>query len=174
MVRSLTPEDRCSFKLTATDVTEMRRANHNDVPLLVSLMAEFYAEADYPLNHEAAASAFAALIADQRLGHIWVIQEQNLDVGHVVVCLRFAMEYGGVVACLDDLYVRGSSRNRGLAGTALRELRRFCEMSGIRAITVEVGEDNAPAQAVYRRAGFEEAAGRQVLALGLATPTHVL
>jgi len=47
-------------------------------------------------------------------------------------------------------------------------------MSGIRAITVEVGDDNAPAQAVYRRAGFAGAAVRQVLALGLAAPPHIL
>jgi GNAT superfamily N-acetyltransferase len=152
----------------------MRRANRSDVPLLVSLMAEFYAEAGYPLNQEAAASAFAAIISDERLGYIWVIQEQHQDVGHLVVCLRFAMEYGGMIACLDDLYVQPASRNKGLGSAALTELSRFCETTGIRSMTVEVGHDNAPAQVVYRKAGFGEAPGRQLLVLGLATPTHII
>ena len=152
----------------------MRRANRNDVPLLVGLMAEFYAEAGYDLDHERAASAFAAMLADERLGYVWIIQEEHRDVGHIVVALRYAMEYGGFVACLDDLYVRPGWRNKGLSRAALVELRGFCESAGIRAMTVEVSPDNAPAQAVYRRVGFAEAADRQVLALQLAAPSHIL
>jgi hypothetical protein len=38
----------------------MRRASPNDIPLLVGLMAEFYAEGGYDLNHACAAGAFAA------------------------------------------------------------------------------------------------------------------
>jgi RimJ/RimL family protein N-acetyltransferase len=36
----------------------MRRASVDDVQHLVGLMAEFYAEAGYPLNHRRAAEAF--------------------------------------------------------------------------------------------------------------------
>jgi len=54
------------------------------------------------------------------------------------------------------------------------EVKTFCQGMGIRALTVEVGDDNGPAQAAYRRAGFAEAAGRQLLALPLAAPTHVV
>jgi len=38
---------------------------------------------------------------------------------------------------------------------------------------VEVGRDNAVAQAVYRQVGFE-AVDRQLMALRLADPTHVV
>ena len=152
----------------------MRRASSVDIPLLVSLMAEFYAEADYDLNRTQAAEAFAAILADDRFGYIWVIQAERQDVGHVVLTLRYAMEYGGLIACLDDLYVRPDWRNKGLSTAALIELRKFCEMAGIRALTVEAGHHNAPAQTVYRRAGFVEVADRQLLALALDAPTHVL
>jgi hypothetical protein len=36
--------------------------------------AEFYAEAAYPLTHRRAAKGFAALLADNQLGHVWFIQ----------------------------------------------------------------------------------------------------
>jgi RimJ/RimL family protein N-acetyltransferase len=58
--------------------------------------------------------------------------------------------------------------------TAFFEIRSFCERLGIRAVTVEVDHNNGPAQTVYRRVGFAEAADRQLLDLALAAPTHIL
>jgi GNAT superfamily N-acetyltransferase len=152
----------------------MRRASLQDVPLLVGLMAEFYAEAGYDLDHAHGTGAFTAILADKSLGYVWIIEADDESVGHIVVTLRYAMEYGGLVACLDDLYVKPQWRNRGLSTAALVEVRSFCETVGIRALTVEVGHKNGPAQSVYRRAGFTEAADRQLLALPLASPTHIL
>ena len=150
----------------------MREATADDVPVLVGLMADFYAESGYELDREHAAGAFAAILQDERLGHVWLLQAGQEDVGHVVITLKYAMEYGGRVACLDDLYVRKEWRNRGVSSAALGEVRRFCEESGIRAMTVEVGFQNGAAQTVYRRVGFAEAPDRQLLVLPLAAPTH--
>lgn len=137
-------------------------------------MADFYAEAGYALDHVRAAGAFAAILADARLGYVWIIESEQEDVGHVVLTLKYAMEYGGMVACLDDLYVKPEWRNRGLSTDALADVRNFCEAAGIRALTVEVSPENGPAQTVYRRVGFAESAGRQILALALAAPTHIV
>lgn len=151
----------------------MRQARPADASLLVDLMAEFYAEAGYQLDREHATSAFEALLADPRLGFVWIIESEGRDVGHVVITLRYAMEYGGLIACLDDLYVKPDYRNRGLSRAAIHEIKCFCEGDGIRAMTVEVGFGNGPAQAVYRRAGFTVAVDRQLLALALAATSHV-
>jgi GNAT superfamily N-acetyltransferase len=148
----------------------MRRATSADIPLLLTLMSEFYSEGGYTLDRAHAGEAFAELLADERLGYVWLIDD---DMGYLVVTLRFGMEYGGQMACLDDLYVVPHARNRGLATAALLEVRDFCQKAGIRAMTVEVGDTNVPAQAVYRRVGFTEPPGRQLLALSLAHPTHI-
>ncbi len=150
----------------------MRRASVGDIPLLVSLMSEFYGEAGYRLNGPRAAEAFAALLADERLGYIWIIEAEGEDVGHLVLTLRYGMEYCGSIACLDDLYVKPRWRNQGLAGAALTQVRAFCEKAAIRAVTVEVGFVNRPAQKVYRRVGFAELADRQLLGMPLAAPAH--
>ncbi len=152
----------------------MRPASRDDIPLLVGLMDEFYAEAGYELDRERAANAFTAMLADARLGYVWIIQGEHRDVGHVVLTLKFAMEYGDIVSCLDDLYVQPGWRNKGLSTAALLEVRSFCETAGIRAITVEVSHNNSPAQKVYRRVGFAEPRDRQLLTLALAAPAHVL
>jgi GNAT superfamily N-acetyltransferase len=150
----------------------MRKASPDDIPRLVAFMAEFYAEADYPLNRGRAAEAFAALLADERLGHVWLIEKDSEAVGHLIVTLWFSMEYGGLIAFVDDLFVRRPFRRAGLGAAALAEARAFCARLGIRAILVETGHDNEPAQAVYRRSGFE-LTERLRLTLRLADPTHV-
>jgi GNAT superfamily N-acetyltransferase len=150
----------------------VRKATRDDVPRLVALMAEFYAEGGYPLNRHRAAEAFVALLADDRLGHVWFIQANAQDVGHVVVTLCFSMEYGSLIAFVDDLFVQAPFRRAGLATAALAEVRAFCAERAVRALFVGVGADNVAGQAVYRRIGFVNTE-RQLLALSLANPTHV-
>ena len=135
-------------------------------------MAEFYAEAGYVLDRAHAGEAFAALLADQRLGRVWLIRTGSQDVGYVVVTLVFGMEYGGLMAVVDDFYVQPASRNAGLGTAALAEVRETCAGLGVRAMSVEVGADNAAAQAVYRRTGFVSV-DRTLMSLRLAAPTHV-
>jgi hypothetical protein len=48
-----------------------------------------------------------------------------------VLTLKFAMEYGGLVACLDDLYVQPAWRNKGLSTAALLEVRTSSTASRI-------------------------------------------
>lgn len=150
----------------------MRRAIPDDMPTLLTLMSGFYEESGFNLDGPLAERAFATILGDERLGYVWLIVDGDKDVGYLVLALRFGMEFGGLIGCVDDLFVVPGSRNKGLGTAALRQVRAFCEQIGVRAITVEVGFGNRPAQAVYRRLGMAEAPGRQLLALPLAPPTH--
>lgn len=152
----------------------MRRALHSDIPKLLQLMEEFYAEAGYELNRLNAAEAFSVLLADERHGYVWFIESESVVVGYLVLTVRFGMEYGGLIACIDDLFVVPQHRNKGLSTSALIEIRDFCKETGIRAITVEVGRDNEAAQKIYRRIGLSEMSDRQLLATALASPTHTI
>ena len=145
----------------------MRSATLEDVPLLLTLMAEFYAEAATPLDRARAAEAFAALVTDDGLGHVWLIQADSKEVGYVVVTFSYSMEFGGRNAFVDDLFIQSAFRGAGLGTSALEEVRAFCRARDVRALHLETGRDNAPAQALYRRAGFK-VTDRQLLTLVLA------
>jgi GNAT superfamily N-acetyltransferase len=149
----------------------MRKASLADVQPLVTLMTEFYSESSYALNRRRATEAFTSLLADERLGHVWLIQVDSKDVGYVVVTLCHSMTYGGLSAVVDDFFVQRAFRGVGLGRAAMAEVRSFCATRGIRAIHVETGRNNASALAVYRRAGFSET-DHVHLTLGLADPTH--
>lgn len=150
----------------------MRVATTADLDTLLDLMADFYAESGYVLDRSHAAAAFAALVADPRLGRIWVIELDGQDVGHVVVTFVFAMEYGGLTAVVDDFYVRPVWRNAGVGTAALAEVRNAVAGLGVRAVSVEVGRENAVARSVYRRTGFVDV-DRLLMTLRLESPTHV-
>jgi GNAT superfamily N-acetyltransferase len=154
-----------------SSVIAMKPAFPNDVHRLVAMMSEFYAEGGYPLNHQRATEAFLTLLADDRLGYVWFIQADGQDVGYVVLTLCCSMEYGGLNAFVEDLFVRLPFRGVGLGTAALKEVRAFCAERGVRAIHVETGRENAAEQGVYRRVGFMQT-DRQLFVLRLVNPTH--
>jgi ribosomal protein S18 acetylase RimI-like enzyme len=173
----------------------MREAGRADVATLVGLMHDFYAEAGYELVDARASAAFDELTGRPELGRVWLIEkgggagglgehaapEANAPgevaapgeaVGYIVVTFVFAMEHSGLAAAVDDFYVRPQARGEGLGTAALAEIRRACEDLGVRALRVEVGADNAVAQAVYRSAGFEPLPGHELMQVTLAPSSH--
>jgi GNAT superfamily N-acetyltransferase len=150
----------------------LREAGIADSAVLVEMMAEFYAEASYPLNRRRAHAAFDELLQNPAYGRVWILHESGRDVGYVVLTLAYSMEYGGLSAFIDDFYVRATERGRGLGQEALAEVRRVAAEMGVRAIHLEVGRENDAAQAVYRKTGFV-GNDRQLLTLQLSDPTHI-
>ena len=149
----------------------MRKASLADVQQLVKMMAEFYSDSPYTLNPRRATDAFNALLDDERLGHVWIIQSNSKEVGYMVVTLCHSMTFGGMTAIVDDFFIQPAFRGAGLGKAAVDEVRSYCASHGVRAIHVETGRDNAAALAVYRHAGLV-ATDHVHLTLGLADPTH--
>ena len=150
---------------------QIRPANLRDVPALVALMTSFYAEADFPLPAAPAARAFEALLTDPRLGGAWLAEREGTPVGHAVLTACFSMEYGGLRAFIDDLYVRPEARGRGVGAALLAAARDSAMTRGVRALHVEVGVENATARRLYSRAGYSDS-GHLHLTLPLAPPVH--
>ena len=147
-------------------------------------MRAFYAESGFTLDEERAAAGFGALLADARLGRVWLIERDRRPATSAAAReprLRAATSSSpsssrwstaGMAAVVDDFYVRPEARGEGLGKAALAAVRRACEDLGVRALRVEVGVDNLVAQAVYRSAGFEALPDHGVMAAPLAPPAH--
>ena len=131
-----------------------RRAEHSDIPQLVELMRAFYAESSFRLDRDGARRAFECLIAEPVHGAVWLIECDGVPVGHIVLSLRFTMEFGGLSGYIDDLFVRPTHRRRGAARAGLEALFAECHRRGCRSIHVEVSSDNEAANVLYRRYGL--------------------
>ena len=90
----------------------IRLATEADIPALVALMTDFYAESDFVLPDTAATRAFSALFASPALGSVWLAEDSGVPVGHIVLAMSFSMEYGGLRGFIDDLYVRPTARGQ--------------------------------------------------------------
>jgi ribosomal protein S18 acetylase RimI-like enzyme len=151
--------------------TTIRLATGDDVPMLVALMREFYAEGGYPLPGAAATHAFHALLAEPRLGAVWLAEDSTTVVGYIVLTLGFSMNYGALRGCIDDLYVQPSARGRAIGAALLATLRAACVARGVKELWVEVGAENGAARRLYERAGYTDT-GHLLLSLPLAPPMH--
>jgi ribosomal protein S18 acetylase RimI-like enzyme len=151
----------------------MRRASGPDLGDLLQLMHEFYEEAGFPLNLDRARAAFLPLLAPGDLGQVWVADFEGHIAGHLVFTFSYSMEYGGRTAFIEDLFVRPTLRNRGVGRALVGQARAICEGLGLRAMYLEVAQNNWPAQAIYRAVGFDST-DRQLLTLALAAPTHAV
>lgn len=117
------------------------------------------------------ASAFAAVHADSfrrpwSEGEFEALLSQGNTIAHRAMIGR---SLGGFVlsrivppeAEILSIAVARSRRGKGLAGHLLQfHLRRLAAL-GVGPVFLEVGEDNVPAQRLYRRAGFREVGRRE-------------
>jgi GNAT superfamily N-acetyltransferase len=149
----------------------IRPATTGDVPALVALMTDFYAEAGFALPSAAATQAFATLLAAPALGAIWIAESGGVPVGHVVLTLVFSMEYGGLRGFIDDLFVRPAVRGQGAGAALLAAARTGAIARGARALCVETGLADHPARSLYARAGYDDS-GHALLTQALAPPAH--
>ena len=130
------------------------RAAKDDIPSLVALMAEFYAESSHPLDADRAEASFERLLGDASRGAAWIARRGDDIAGYVVLTLKHSMEAGIVDAFVDDLFVRPQFRRAGVASSLLSALFDHCRKVHAGAVHVEVGPDNAAALALYHSFGL--------------------
>ena len=148
----------------------MRLARADDLELVASLMAEFYAESGYPFDRALACAALAKLIEDRDIGRLWLISTSEKAVGYVALTFGFSLEFYGRDAFIDDLFIRPAFRGVGLGTRVLEAVERECRDLDVRALHLEVGRTNQAGQALYRRQGFRDG-DRQLLSKRLL-PEH--
>jgi ribosomal protein S18 acetylase RimI-like enzyme len=127
-----------------------------DLPTLLDLMREFYPQQQMRLDEKAATTAAKKLINDPALGEIYLIFRGADLAGYFALTFCFSLEFHGRFALLDELYIRQAFRRQKLGHAVVAFAEARCKETGIKALRLEVGRQNAAAQALYRAAGLEQ------------------
>jgi len=130
--------------------------DQNDADELLQFMHRFYEVDHIDFRESVARSAIKKLLSDESTGRIWWIREAEDRIGYIALTFCFSLEFGGPSAVVDELYLEQSHRGRGLGFEALRFVERFCQSRGILALHLEVDRTNLHAQALYRKAGYQD------------------
>lgn len=133
----------------------LRQATHADITTLLQMMEEFYVEGDHALDHDQATLAFTKLLDHSDYGMIWLHESDSEANGYVVFTVRFAMEYGGLVGSIDDLYVRPAVRRKGVGKQLLESVLVECHDRNLHGLDVEVAPENLGAQSLYSSLGLQ-------------------
>jgi ribosomal protein S18 acetylase RimI-like enzyme len=140
----------------------------SDAGTLVLLARDFHGEDGHPLT-AAGEAALRQIARGEPLARAWLVREEDMVVGYLIITLGFSVEYGGRDGFIDDLYLMPAARGRGvgrkLIDFALVQARKL----GIGTLHLEVKTGNDAATRLYRRAGFEET-GRRLMRLRLPGP----
>src|SRR5262245_9665212 len=137
-------------------------ADHSDLGILLDLAREYYAFDGHTYNRDVVHAALEGLIGKPAFGRVWLICDDAVPIGYVVLTIGYSIEYHGHDAFVDELYLRESYRGRGWGRGALTFVEQACRELGVHALHLEVERENTIAQAVYRKFGFEDQ-GRYLL-----------
>lgn len=156
--------------LAARDVS-VRAIEDGDAPLLTQWHAEFrgapFLAMGWPREQ------VAAMMADQqRLQQIhiagaypkadrWLVLAREVPSGQLL--LDRAQDDWRLI----DLLLAPEARGLGLGSGLMAWIKDAAAQAGVASITLDVSFDNAPAQALYRKAGFVEEASETEIAVAM-------
>jgi GNAT superfamily N-acetyltransferase len=134
----------------------IERARTGDCETILDLMEQFYSGESYPFERARARNALVPLLADPAKGVVFLLRERGGAIGYAVLTLGWSLEYQGLDAFVDELYVVASHRGRGLGSRALDAVEKSCRELGVHALHLEVERDNRAARDLYEKRDYRD------------------
>lgn len=135
--------------------TAIHLAGPDDTPRLLALVAAFHTEYGFDLSDDHRAAALAPLLEGSPLGAAWLFGPRLAPTGYVIITFGWSMEFGGMDAFVDELYIRPNVRKRGIASEALSTIASSLSDVGVKALHLEVDRADEATQRLYARAHFK-------------------
>lgn len=130
--------------------TALHLAKPDDLPRLLPLVAACHEESG--LETDGIEDAIRPLLGEmQHLGAIYLLGPSKAPVGYVILTFAWSVRIGGMIAHIEELFVRPGVRGRGLSLDTLIAIRNMLKTVDIRAILITAP---SPDRDIYRRAGF--------------------
>lgn len=124
-----------------------------DLDRLMPMIRTYHAEEGIDVDDDHRREAVTPLLEGSPHGAVWFAGPKMSPVGYVAVSFGWSIELGGMEGYIDEFWVREKVRGRGMGTEALNALLPALKQAGLRAVHLEMAEDN-PVERLCRRAGF--------------------
>ena len=95
----------------------IRPLKSRDLPKLVQLARAYWQfERIQGFSNQRYRRIASKILRDPSMGSVWIAMKGDRLIGYLVLVLLMSLEYGGMVAEIDELYVDVSARGRGVGG----------------------------------------------------------
>lgn len=138
-------------------------AGPDDLDRLLPMVAAYHAFEGLGGDDASRSAAVAPLLDGSPHGAVWLIGPRRAPVGYVAISFGWSIEMGGLDGVVDELFIRESVRGRGMGSEALGALVEELRQNGLKALHLEVAQDNDRAQRIYGRLGFRRREGRALM-----------
>lgn len=119
------------------------------IEAIVSMMEDFYAIDNYPIHINESKQLFQTFILNPNLGKAWLIYENDIIVGYVILTFVFSFEYKGILAFLDELYIKREHQGKGIGKQTVLFIQQESSQLNVKMLYLEVEEHNENAQKLY-------------------------
>ncbi|MCW4469323.1 GNAT family N-acetyltransferase [Flavobacterium sp. MFBS3-15] len=126
-----------------------------DAHAVISMMKNFYAIDNYPIDAAVSRDLFMEFIENKSLGRGWIILHDGKPSGYVILTLVFSFEYKGRIAFLDELFISPDARGLGLGKLALDFINEQAKLLSVKIIYLEIEGHNSVAQKLYLSKGYK-------------------
>lgn len=134
----------------------LRWATTQDLEAVLSLLEEYHRQEGLRKHSkERIRAVLEDLFESPHRGKILLAEEENEVVGYALVVRRPSFEWASEVAVLDEIFVKGKARDRGLGRRMISYIEEYAASEGLPAVTLEVGAENFDAKEFYRSVGFD-------------------
>jgi ribosomal protein S18 acetylase RimI-like enzyme len=127
----------------------------SQIESVTSMMQDFYAIDNYPINIEVSKKLFQEFISNEHLGKAWLIYSEEELVGYVILTFVFSFEYQGRIAFIDELYLKETARGKGIGAKTLQFIKEQIPKLSLKLLYLEVEHHNENAQKLYLANDFE-------------------
>jgi GNAT superfamily N-acetyltransferase len=142
----------------------IRAGRPADVPQLVPLVGQYWHfEAMEGFDAVTVAPLLTRIASQPQLGAIWVAETDGELVGYLIAVYIFSLEQKGLMAEIDEFFVSPAARTYGVGAALLAVAESDLVGAGCVAVQLQLGKDNWRARAFYRRHGYDERAGYELL-----------
>jgi GNAT superfamily N-acetyltransferase len=143
---------------------DIRSATGADVRALVDLVEQYWKfEAIEGFDAVRIAALFQRMASQPGLGQAWIATADGEPAGYLLAVYVFSLEYQGLTAEIDELFVLPRFRRFGLGAKLLAAAEAAFRDGGCTVAFLQIGRDNAAARAFYRGHGYADRAGFELV-----------
>src|SRR5687767_4507021 len=143
---------------------DIRPATTDDLPELLALVEQYWRfEGIEGFEVNRVATVLRRALVDEKLGRAWIARVDDTPAGYLLAVFVFSLEHGGLTAEIDEFFVIPEQRGHALGAKLLAEAEAACRTAGCTSIALQLGRENEPARRFYRRKGYSERHGYELL-----------
>lgn len=148
----------------------IRWATRNDIEPVSGLLEEYHRQEGLRgHSKERVRAVLEDLFELPMRGRVLVGEDEQGIVSYALVVRRPSFELASDVAVIDEIFVKGRARERGLGRRMINFVEEWAQTEGLPAMTLEVSIANVNAREFYRSVGFAKV-DREIYARSISGP----